>query len=109
MDGQDALALPFDGDPTYSVGELSTAIADALRAGLPRSVWVRGEVSQLRVSANGHAYFDLLEKDGRRDSVRAVLNVALFRTDRQGVSRALREAGVQLADGVEVRIRGRVE
>jgi exodeoxyribonuclease VII large subunit len=109
MDGTDALALPFGSDPTYSVGELNAAIAGALRAGLPTSVWVRGEVSHFRVSGNGHAYFDVIEKDARRDGVRAVLNVALFRTDRQGVNRALRDAGVQLADGVEVRICGRVE
>src|SRR6185436_5200674 len=93
----------------YSVGELNAAIAEALRASLPTSVWVRGEVSHLRVSANGHAYFDLIEKDGRRDGVRAVMNVALFRTDRANVNRALRDAGVRLADGVEVRVRGGVE
>jgi exodeoxyribonuclease VII large subunit len=108
MDGTDALALPF-GDPTYSVGELNTAIADALRGNLPGSVWVRGEVSHLHASANGHAYFELLEKDGRRDGVRARIHVALFRTDRANVNRALRDAGVRLGDGVEVRIRGRVE
>jgi len=109
VDGTDALALPFGDDPTYSVGELNAAIAEALRASLPTSVWVRGEVSHLRVSANGHAYFDLIEKDGRRDGVRAVMNVALFRTDRANVNRSLRDAGVRLADGVEVRVRGRVE
>src|SRR5688572_8146377 len=109
MDGSDALALPFADDPTYSVAELNRAIPDALRAALPTSVWVRGEVSHRRVSGNGHAYCDVIEKDARRDSVRAVLNVALFRTDRQGVNRALRDAGVQVAEGVEVRIRGRVE
>ena len=109
MDGTDALALPFGDDPTYSVGELNAAIADALRGTLPSSVWVRGEVSHFHASANGHAYFELLEKDGRRDGVRAKIHVALFRTDRANVNRALRDAGVRLGDGVEVRIRGRVE
>ena len=51
MDGSDALALPFGGDPTYTVAELNGAIADALRAGLPSSVWVRGEVSHLPQSS----------------------------------------------------------
>jgi len=109
MDGTDALALPFGDDPTYSVGELNTAIADALSANLPRSVWVRGEISHFHASANGHAYFDLIEKDGRRDDVRAMVRVALFRTDRANVNRALRDAGVRLGEGVEVRIRGRLE
>jgi exodeoxyribonuclease VII large subunit len=109
MDGTDALALPFGDDPTYSVGELNAAIADALRGSLPTSVWVRGEVSHFHASANGHAYFELLEKDGRRDGVHARIHVALFRTDRANVNRALRDAGVRLGDGVEIRIRGRVE
>jgi exodeoxyribonuclease VII large subunit len=105
----DALALPFDDEPTLSVGQLGALIAEALQTTVPDSVWVRGEVSALRTSANGHSYFTLVEKDSRRDAVKAVLSVALFRNDRVAVSRACKEAGVRLADGVEVRIRGRVD
>jgi exodeoxyribonuclease VII large subunit len=105
----DALALPFDEEPTLSVGQLGALIGDALRATIPDTVWVRGEVSQLRSSANGHSYFSLVEKDTRRDAVKAVVSVALFRNDRAAVHRACKEAGVRLADGVEVRIRGRVD
>jgi exodeoxyribonuclease VII large subunit len=96
-------------DDTYRVGELDSAIAQALADAFPRKVWVRGEIAQYRVSANGHAYFDLVEKDDRRGHVRAKLSVALFRKDRQGVNRTLREADVALADGVEVRIRARID
>lgn len=96
-------------EPTYSVAELDGAIAEAIVDALPRQVWVRGEVAQLRVSGNGHAYFDLCEKDARRDHVRAKLSVALFRNDRAAVNRTLRDAGVKLEEGVEVRVRGRVD
>jgi len=96
-------------DPTYGVAELNQAISEALVDAFPRQVWVRGEVAQLRVSGNGHAYFDLCEKDERRDHVRAKVSVALFRNDRPAVNRTLRDAGVKLADGVEVRVRGRLE
>ena len=109
MDGMDALTLGFDDEPTLSVGQLGALIGDALRRTVPANVWVRGEVSQLRTSANGHAYLNLVEKDTRRDAVKAVVSVALFRNDRVAVNRALEEAGVRLADGVEVRIRGRVD
>jgi exodeoxyribonuclease VII large subunit len=95
--------------PTYGVAELNQAISEALVEAFPRQVWVRGEVAQYRVSGNGHAYFDLCEKDERRDHVRAKLSVALFRNDRPTVNRTLRDAGVALADGVEVRIRARVD
>jgi len=105
----DALALPFDDEPTLTVGQLGALLGEAIQVTVPGSVWVRGEVSQLRASSNGHAYFQLVERDGRRDAVKAVVSVALFRNDRVVVNRALKDAGVGLADGVEVRIRGRVE
>jgi exodeoxyribonuclease VII large subunit len=97
------------GDTTFSVGELNRSISDALGEAFPRAVWVRGEVQQLSTSRNGHTYFELVEKDGGRDRVRAVLRVALFRGDRPGVNRALQETGLRIADGIEVRIRGRVD
>ncbi|MFM8304910.1 MAG: exodeoxyribonuclease VII large subunit [Actinomycetota bacterium] len=105
----DALALPLDDEPTLTVGELGARIDESIRLGVPGSVWVRGEVSQLRASSNGHAYFQLVEKDGPRDAVKAVLGIALFRKERAVVTRALDDAGVALADGVELRVRGRVD
>jgi exodeoxyribonuclease VII large subunit len=103
----------LDGDPaaepTLGVAELNEAISAAVGAAFPRSVWVRGEVQALHVSRNQHCYFELVEPHDRRDQVRAAIRVALFRDDRPAVNRALREAGLQLADGVEVRIRARVD
>ena len=95
--------------PTFGVGELNQAIAEALADAFPRQVWVRGEVAQYRVTSPGHAYFDLVEKAEGRDHVRAKLSVALFRNDRAAVNRTLRDAGATLADGTEVRIRARVD
>lgn len=95
--------------PTFGVGELSQAIAESLSESFPRQLWVRGEVAQYRATGAGHAYFDLVEKDGRRDHVKAKLSVALFRQERAGVNRTLRDAGATLADGAEVRIRARVD
>ena len=94
---------------TYAVVELDAAIAQSLAETFPRRIWVRGEVAQYHVSANGHVYFDLVEKDERRGHLRAKVSVALFRKDRQGVNRTLRAADVTLAEGVDVRIRARVD
>jgi exodeoxyribonuclease VII large subunit len=97
-------------DATFTVGELNDAIRAALDASFPQQVWVRGEIQQLRRSKLGHAYFELVEKDGNRDRVRAAMSVALFRDARAAVNRVLRETpGVKIDDGVEVRIRGRVD
>jgi exodeoxyribonuclease VII large subunit len=73
-------------------------------------VWVRGEIQQFRKFKSGHTYFELVEKDGERDRVRAALSVALWRDNRPAVNQMLRETpGIKIGDGVEVRIRGRVE
>ncbi len=97
-------------DETLSVRELNQAIAVSLTEAFPREVWVRGEIQQLRRSGAGHAYFELTEKDGNRSNVRAVVNVALFKNERAAVNRMLRDTpGIKISDGVEVRIRGRID
>jgi exodeoxyribonuclease VII large subunit len=97
-------------EQTLSVTELNTAIRDALRGAIPENVWVRGEVQGLRESRAGHVYFSLVEKDERRDRVQAALDVALFRSHLMTVHAALRKVpGVELADDVEVRVKGHVD
>ena len=97
-------------EPTFSVTELNTVIRDALREAVPENVWVRGEVQGWRESRAGHVYFQLVEKDDRRDRVQAALDVALFRSHLLTVRAALRKTpGVDLADDVEVRVKGHIE
>src|SRR6266567_2588429 len=97
-------------EPTFSVTELTTVIRDALREAVPENIWVRGEVQGLRQSTAGRAYFQLVEKDERRDRVQAALDVALFRTHLMTVRAELRKVpGVELADDVEVRVKGHVD
>jgi exodeoxyribonuclease VII large subunit len=96
-------------EPTFGVAELNQTISGALGETFPAPVWVRGEVQALHVSRNQHTYFELVEKHEQRDQVRAAIRVALFRDDRPDVNRALRDTGLRLADGVEVRIRARVD
>src|SRR5262245_21062964 len=100
-----------DAEPvTLSVLELVSGLRDAVRASFRGQVWVLGEVQNLRRSGNGHTYFSLVEKAGRGDQARAKLDVVLFRDDRAGVARALRDVpGATLENDVEVRIRGRVD
>jgi exodeoxyribonuclease VII large subunit len=95
---------------TFSVGELTGAVGDALRRAFPDPLWVRGEVQNLKRYPSGHTYFSLVEKGtGTGDRVRAKLDVVLFRDDRPAVTRALKEVpGAELGNDVEVRIRGRI-
>ena len=95
---------------TFTVGELTTVVAEALRRAFPDQLWVRGEVQNLKRYPSGHTYFSLVEKGtGTGDKVRARLDCVLFRDDRPAVNRALKEVpGAELGNDVEVRIRGRV-
>lgn len=95
---------------TFTVGELTTEVGEALRRSFPEQVWVRGEVQNLKRYQSGHTYFSLVEKaQGPGGRVRARLDCVLFRDDRPAVNRALREVpGAELGDDVEVRILGRL-
>src|SRR5262245_440768 len=96
-------------EPTFSVGELTTRVIDALRRAFPEQVWVRGEVQNLKRYASGHTYFTLVERAAAGDRVRARLDCVLFRDDRAAINRALKAVpGAELGNDVEVRIRGRV-
>jgi exodeoxyribonuclease VII large subunit len=102
----------FDPETTLTVGELTTAITRVVEAGFPDEVWVRGEISGLSRSRNDHVYFDLVEPAELGDGARPSLSVALFSGNRRTVNTQLKRAGVsglRMEDGLEIRIRGRVQ
>jgi exodeoxyribonuclease VII large subunit len=76
-----------------SVTEFTRRLKGVLETGV-RPCWVRGEVSNLRVQASGHAYFSL--KDAG-----AQLGAVLFRGDAQRQT-------VKLRDGAQVVVYGEV-
>ena len=105
--GQESL---FAAEHTYGVGELAAALTRAVASAFPTEVWVRGEIDGLRpANASGHVYFSLCERKSRRGPT-ATFGVALFRQERISIERELAAwPGFSLADGLEVRVRGRVQ
>ena len=95
---------------TLTVRELCTAVSAAVEEALPDEVWVKGVISGLKRSANGHVYFDLVEPNGTPGSSTAELvPVALFAANRHRVNHILRKSGaIRMTDGLEIRIRGKV-
>jgi exodeoxyribonuclease VII large subunit len=95
---------------TLTVRELCAAVGAAIDATFEAEVWVKGAISGLSRSPNGHVYFDLVEpSDDVAPSTSVVLPVALFATSRQRVNAILRKSGsVRMHDGLEIRIRGQV-
>jgi exodeoxyribonuclease VII large subunit len=89
------LPLEPDGgdDRVQSVSALTARIKDVLEGTFP-SVWVRGELSNVRAQASGHVYFTL--KDAG-----AQLSCAIFRG-------SLARLSIQMRDGMQVVVRGEV-
>ncbi len=104
FDAGDRQAPP---DSTWSVLALNRAIESALQRAFPSEVWLRGEIQGLaRTRMRKHWYFELVEKDPRSDQVLARVSVALLQWNRGAVERDLAAApGLELDDGVQVRIR----
>jgi exodeoxyribonuclease VII large subunit len=96
---------------TLTVGQLAAGVDGALTSWFGGELWVQGEITSLKRSSADHVYFQLIERDEDSTRVRASVEVALFDAARRYVNEQLRAAGggVRMTDGMQVRIRGRVE
>jgi len=81
---------PFRGQ-VFTVTAITLALKQMME-GVFRDVFVEGEVSNLRESANGHLYFDLKDRE-------AILSAVMFKWD-------ARKYSLELQDGVQVRVWG---
>ncbi len=91
------------------MGELCARVERSISDAFPDEVWVRGAISGISRSANGHVYFDLVDPGELGKQSAATLPVALFAQARQRVNAILRKTqAVRMGDGVEIQIRGAV-
>ena len=90
---------------TYSIGEFVDALNDVLAVGFEPGVWVTGEIDGWRPS-NKHYYFQLVE---RADGVNATLNIALWQGVANRLLPTLSRDGVELANGLKIRIYGTID
>lgn len=99
------------GPPTFTVGELCEAVKLAFQLNFPDELWLRGEVVDLKRPKSGHVYFTLCDPGELGRSVSASLAVTLLADRKYVVNQILKRSGggVRMNDGVEVRIRGRLE
>lgn len=84
---------PFRGQ-VFTVTAITLAVKQMM-SGVFRDVFVEGEVSNLRQSANGHLYFDLKDRE-------ALLSAVMFKWD-------ARKYSLELQDGVQVRVWGSLD
>ncbi len=106
---QGAVKASAIGDP-LSVAEVCDGISEALLQHFGTEVWVRGAISGLNRSANGHVYFTLVDPEEIGGRPTAVLSVALFARAKAQVNAILKRTGaMRMEDGIEVSIAGSVE
>ena len=95
----------INGVPSFSVGQFTEVLNHVLETSFDGGVWVEGEIQGLR-KPNPHLYFTLIEDV---DGVKAQLNINLFAGSLRNVQAKLRQQGIELKDGLKVRLFGRVE
>lgn len=93
----------INGVPSYTVGQFSQVVNEVLKQTFSDGVWVEGEVQGVK-RPNPHLYFTLIENvDGKK----AQLNINLFAGALRNVETKLRSLGVELKDGLRVRLYGK--
>lgn len=100
------MSLPFQ-EETYSVASLCAEVRDLLQQAY-QEVWVIGEVNRVRQHRSGHFYFELIEK-GVGDQITAKLEAVSWRNDWARIRKNLAASDQQIAEGQEIRCRGRVD
>ena len=95
----------FNGAPAFTVGQFSDVLNLVLKASFDEGVWIEGEIEGLK-RPNPHVYFSLIENiDGKK----AQININLFAGPLKNIQAKLRQQGIELKDGMKVRLYGRAE
>ena len=90
-------------DDTLGVAEYLAVVNGTLRNGLT-GVWVQGEVTAFKKDNNkGHIYFSLVEE---AHGEQHTLKVSFWAGKQRGLRSKLSQHGLDLADGMKVRITG---
>ncbi len=101
-----------DDDPEgdgYSISQLNDEASRALARHFTGDVWVVGEIDGWgRARQRDHAWFELVERSAE-GGVAASVSAVLFRNARARVEAAFERAGLELEDGLRVRLRCRVD
>lgn len=95
----------FNGAPSFSVGQFANILNRVLKASFDDGVWIEGEIEGLK-RPNPHAYFSLIENvDGKKVQV----SINLFAGPLKNVQAKMLQQGIELKDGLKVRLYGRPE
>lgn len=63
---------------TFSLFEVSLRIKNTLEAEFPNTVWIVGEISEIKENPSGHCYLELVEKDSDNDQPKAKARATIW-------------------------------
>jgi exodeoxyribonuclease VII large subunit len=95
----------YNGAPAFTVGQFSDILNRVLRASFDEGVWIEGEIEGLK-RPQPHLYFSLIENTNGK---KAQVNINLFAGPLKNVQAKMRQQGIELKDGMKVRLYGRPE
>lgn len=88
---------------SLSLTELNGLVRQALELTLPDTFWIRAEISELRVAANGHCYIELVDHDEDSGQITAKARANCWRNTYAFLRpRFERESGQRLQAGISV-------
>jgi exodeoxyribonuclease VII large subunit len=96
----------FKSEKVYTVLELNQEVRQVLKKSFTQSIWVCGEIQNLRIQrGKNHMYFSLVQKDPDSDSILAQVDANLFAGIRQHVEERIRAAAgnFELKNDIEVK------
>lgn len=96
----------------FTISQLNQFIKDILTAGIPRAVWVCGEIQQYdRNKSKHHIFFELVEKDAESKDIIARIGLVIFAGKKAHIEEILRkrENAFSLKDDIEVKFLCKVD
>ena len=93
----------IDGVPSFTVTQFSAVLNEVMKVSFDGGVWIEGEIEGLK-RPNPHAYFTIVEK---AEKGKAQVNVNIWAGSLKGIQAKLRNSGIELKDGLKVRLYGR--
>ncbi len=86
---------------SLSVGDFIRQVNQTVKDRFGRGVWLHGEIQEMKTP--NHVYFTLVDQDGDK---KAVLSASIWQTVYASMRVTLANSGLQLADGLKVRVFG---
>jgi len=101
----------MNGEKEYiGLCELQRRIKGCLEGAFSENVWVRGEISEMKVQSSGHCYLTLVEKDPVRGTLKAKASAIIWASSWRLIRQAFEsETGGPLQVGMNILVRAQVQ